>query len=389
MRVVQVLASIDDPGAGPSTSVARLAGELGNQGAKVILRSVADWRSRQGDAPTFEHDGAYTVCRSPLDQNRLASLICGSTALKRALNVDAHSFDVLHSHGLWLMPNVYPGWAVQRKDSQAKFILSPRGMLGGAALEFSRMSKRAFWAVAQKRAIAAASVLHATSEAEVEEIRDFGIRIPVAMIPNGVDLPDDERANVRRASEVLYLGRLHPKKGIDTLVEAWAQVAPQHPEWTLRIVGPSEGGYAEVLQGLVTRLSAPRIRIEGPAYGGARAACYRQASLFVLPTRNENFAMVVAEALAAGMPVIATKGAPWADLGKEGCGWWVDYGVQAIVAALEVAMSSPPETLAAMGARGRGWMQREYSWRRVAEEMRAVYSWARHGGPAPATMRFH
>lgn len=388
MRIVQVVASIDDPSAGPSTSVTRLAGELGAGGQDVIVRSVAGWRDAGRTDRSIGEGVPYEVCRSPLEQGALARLICSSSHLRSALLDDAGRGSVLHAHGLWLMPNVYPGWAIKRKREAAAFIVSPRGMLGGAALAFSRTSKRAFWLLLQRGALAKAAALHATSEAEVDDIRAFGLTLPVAMIPNGVDVPPEDLNGGQRAGEVLYLGRLHPKKGIDILIRAWAQISKRCPDWSLRIVGPSEVGYVDALRACVRDVSAPRVTIEGPAFGVARANCYARAGVFVLPTRNENFAMVVAEALAAGVPVIATKGAPWAGLESEGCGWWVDHGVEAIAVALERATAQSPERLAEMGARGRAWMRRDFSWPRMAKEMLSVYEWARHGGSPPHCMRF-
>ena len=110
-------------------------------------------------------------------------------------------------------------------------------------------------------------------------------------------------------------------------------------------------------------------------------------SLFVLPTLNENFAMTVAESLAAGTPVIATKGAPWAGLETESCGWWIDHGVEPMAAALAAAMARPPEALRVMGARGREWMQRDYSWDRIGHEMLEAYRWAVTRGTPPPMVR--
>ena len=126
--------------------------------------------------------------------------------------------------------------------------------------------------------------------------------------------------------------------------------------------------------------------IEGPVFGAAKLDAYRAADIFVLPTLNENFGMTVAESLAAGTPVIATKGAPWAALETERCGWWIDHGVEPLAAALKVAMATPRAGLEAMGTRGRAWMMRDFGWDRIALDMLAVYRWLRAGGEPPATV---
>jgi glycosyltransferase involved in cell wall biosynthesis len=183
------------------------------------------------------------------------------------------------------------------------------------------------------------------------------------------------------------LGRIHPKKGLDRLVRAWARLEAAHPDWRLRIVGPDELGHAKELIALASEVKAQHVSVEKSVAGDAKIAAYQQANLFVLPTFNENFAVTVAEALAAGTPVIATKGAPWRALQSEGCGWWIDHGVDPLAAALASAMGMTREALQAMGARGRTWMARDFSWDRVANDMLDVYRWLVLGGEPPGTVR--
>jgi len=107
-----------------------------------------------------------------------------------------------------------------------------------------------------------------------------------------------------------------------------------------------------------------------------------------MPTLNENFALTVAEALAAGTPAISTKGAPWSGLKSEGCGWWIDHGVEPLAAALAHSMTLPFQTLKAMGDKGREWMARDFSWDRVAHDMLGVYLWLARSAEPPPAIRF-
>jgi glycosyltransferase involved in cell wall biosynthesis len=171
-----------------------------------------------------------------------------------------------------------------------------------------------------------AACIHVTSEQEYEEIRGFGLANPVAIIPNGIDLPrllGSKSAEPAVERIVLLLGRIHPKKGLARLVHAWSKVEVQYPNWRLRIAGPPELGHDNELRALAVSLGLTRISIEGPVYGEAKTVAYQYADVFALPTLNENFGLTVAEALAAGTPVISTKGAPWSGLEREGCGWWI------------------------------------------------------------------
>jgi glycosyltransferase involved in cell wall biosynthesis len=251
-------------------------------------------------------------------------------------------------------------------------------MLGGAALRFSRIKKKLFWHLLQGPAIRHAACYHATSRQEYEDIRAYGLKQPVAIIPNGIDLykPSNWPAGTSAADRVvLSLGRIHPKKGLDRLVRAWAKVEAAHPGWRLRIVGPPEVGHDAQLRALAATLKLNRVSIEPAIYGKEKYTAFQEADVFVLPTLNENFAMTVAESLAAGTPVISTKGAPWAGLEVERCGWWIDHGIEPLAAALSGAMALPRVELRAMGVCGRAWVARDFGWDAIASKMKAVYAW--------------
>ncbi len=295
--------------------------------------------------------------------------------------------NLIHNHGLWLMPNLAAGRAARR--AKKPLIVSPRGMLSPAALRFSRWRKRAMWFLGQKAMLEDVACLHATSALERQELRDLGLKNPIAVVPNGVDLPalgpGSERPGART---VLSLGRIHPVKGLDRLLRAWAGLERNFPQWRLRIIGPVEGNYDLELKHMMAALDVRRASIEGPVYGGARLAAYQGADVFVLPSLSENFGLTAAEALAASIPVIATKGTPWSGLVTEACGWWVDQGVEPLGTALKSAMSAPRDVLAEMGKRGRAWIASDFSWDRIAEEMSKIYLWLARGGDAPASVHF-
>jgi glycosyltransferase involved in cell wall biosynthesis len=377
LRAVEIVASISNKAAGPSYSVPRLAEALASAGAEVELFSLG--------SEMDELCGGVRRRRFPqsLTDVPVVSQLQASAPLNSALIEAGARVDVLHTHGLWLMPNVYPAAAARRAGKL--FVLSPRGMLGEAALAFSRRRKQLFWTLLQGRAARSAGLMHATSDAEADEIRAARLTAPIAVIPNGIDTPTLVSREAASPRTVLSLGRIHPKKGLDRLIRAWSGVPSEG--WRLRIVGPSEREHADQLRSLAAGLSLANVDIEGPVFGCAKLAAYRSADLFILPTLNENFAMTVAEALAAGVPVICTKGAPWGGLEREACGWWVDHGEEQLAAALRRAMALPWAELSVMGARGYAWMKREFSWEAIGRDMLAAYDWAIRGGPPPATVR--
>ena len=384
LRSVHVIAGLDPAHGGPSYTVPRLCQALAAAGGEARLISVGE-----AGGCDIAPDDEGSRCFPPdwTGVPFLRELRC-SAGLTRALRELAPKVNVVHDNGLWLMPNVEAGRAAL--CARKPLIITPHGMLSPAALAFSRLKKRFVWALLQGDVVRRASCIHATSDQEYDEIRDFGLKNPVAIIPNGIDVPVlDSRltAATDGGRTVLSLGRIHPKKGLDRLVRAWAKVEAAHPEWRLRIVGSDELGHARELAALAAELKTQRVSIEGPAAGAAKAAAYRDADLFVLPTLNENFAITVAEALAAGTPVIATKGAPWHGLECEGCGWWIDHGVEPLVATLAEAMDMERGVLRAKGAKGRAWMKRDFSWDRVGLEMLNVYRWLSFGEEVPSTVR--
>jgi glycosyltransferase involved in cell wall biosynthesis len=351
-----------------------------------MLLSVWEQKGGQRDA----YDNGYRDRRFAWDYACIPVLrrLRSSRGLSHALRNAGLSADVIHNHGLWLMPNVSAAWAAAAE--RRSLVISTCGMLAPAALAFSRLKKRAFWALLQGGAVRSAACIHATSEQEYDEIRGFGLTNPVAVIPLGIDLPElhEQWPGPPVERVVLSLGRIHPKKGLRGLVHAWAKVEAKHPRWRLRIVGPPEAGHDNELRALIMALGLTRVSVEGPIPGDMKAIAYREADLFVLSTLNENFGLTVGEALAAGTPVISTKGAPWSGLEREGCGWWIDHGADPLAAAMTHAMALPREALKAMGKRGREWMARDFSWDHIGRDMLDVYIWLAQGGEPPPTIRF-
>jgi glycosyltransferase involved in cell wall biosynthesis len=312
----------------------------------------------------------------------------GSPQMRRWLQaeVKSGSVDIIHNHGLWMLPNVYPGNAI--RDSRCLLVVSPHGTLSAYALGINALQKKIFWYFLQASSLRAAICFHATSESEYEDIRRLGFKQPICILPNGVDVPPLKKTPNIVRRQLLFLGRIHPTKGIDNLLHAWRLVEDRFPDWDLHIAGPDDGGgYLDEMLGLAKHLRLKRVEFVGPLFGDDKLRAYRTASLFVLPTHSENFGMTVAEALAAGTPAIVTKGAPWGGLEKQGAGWSIDIGVDPLVMCLEQALASTSAHLAKMGLAGREWMLRDYSWERIGAQLLEVYRWLLKGGATPPCVR--
>lgn len=382
MRIIQCVPAISEESSGPSYSVPRLCESLIAHGQDVTLAAL-DWAPMPSPPPfskTFPLGwGPRRLGRSPTMKRWL---------IKQVLSGNVN---VLHNHGMWQMNAVYPGWAVKKGD--VNFVVSPRGSFSEWAMQHGSWAKKVFWPMFQHRALEAATCFHATAESEYHDIRRLGFRQPVAIIPNGVDIPDLPPKSPGNSRTLLFLGRIHPKKGLDMLLPAWQAVQDRFPEWRLVVAGSDHGyygssGYLDGLRGLALELNLKRFEFVGELNGPRKLLAYQDADLFILPTYSENFGITVAEALAAGTPVIVTKGAPWDGLEIWGAGWWIDIGLDPLVACLENALARPHGELVEMGLRGRDWMESEFSWTHLGQRMVETYGWlAGNGTGAPEWVR--
>ncbi len=384
IRVVHVVPGLRIADGGPNYSVPRLCRALAAEGAKVDLLTVSE------AGPSSDTDGLFSERRFPWDFGRIPLLreIRASSAMRQALRKGTAEWRIFHDHGLWLMPNIYVAHEARRGGRP--LIVSPRGMLSPAALSISQLKKRAFWHLLQRAALARAAGFHATSEQEYRDIRAAGFDQPVAIIPNGVDFPEQSQIAMQRIGgprTILYLGRIHPIKGLETLLKAWGKISASYPDWRLRVLGPGERDYVHLLKSIAATQEIPRVSIESGVYGEEKSHALANASLFVLPSKSENFGVAVAEALASGIPVITTKGTPWNNVVSEGCGWWVDHSVDSIASAMSAALDIPDGNLKAMGQKGRLWTEREFSWIRVARDTVALYLWVAGAADCPAFVR--
>ena len=374
MNVMHVVPNILEEASGTFPVVTNLCRELSKSGVGVELHVNIGEKPLGASYNLFVHGRWKWPPRLDI-----------SPRMYRGIKRNIKNFEIIHSHGLWNMSNIYPGWAV-KKNPHCHLMCSPHGTLSYSALQTSRWKKHVIWHLWQRRVIMEGHCIHVTTEEEFRQVRKIGIKAPVSIIPNGINLPNLIRNSTmpkRKKRKLLFLGRITPIKGIDILLKAWSIIQEMFPAWELEFVGPDDRGYFKEMKNLARELNVKRVSFIGPLYGEEKGKAFLGADLFVLSTHSENFGMAVAESLSYEVPVIVSKGAPWEGLEIHHCGWWIDIGVEPLVECLEIALAVSPETLQEMGTRGRAWMEHDFSWHEVGLKMKRTYEWIINKGVPP------
>lgn len=277
--------------------------------------------------------------------------------------------DIVHINGIW-QPQC---WLFQKVAQQLeiKVILSPHGMLDPYILQRHPFKKKLALKLYQYKAVKKTDYLHATSELELCNIRRLGFNQKAVIVPNCIDIFEIKPKVIwdNKIKKILFLSRLHNQKGVELLIEAVGKI--KRDDFELIIAGNGELNYLEKLK---QQIVEKKIHIVGGVYGEQKWDLFQSADIFVLPSFSECFGIVVAEALATGIPVITTTGTPWQELETNRCGWWVDLNVPNLVNALNEAINKTSKELQEMGLRGRKLVEEKYEIKAVAERMFLFYT---------------
>lgn len=358
MKVIHFVAAIDRSQGGVSIYMQLLAKELG----KLVDLHVV---TRGSPNPVKIENATVHY----IDSSLLGGMKRGFGAL-----LDEIRPDVVHVNGCWM-----PQCALAQRWAQragCKVVLTPHGMLEPWIIRRHYYTRKlpALW-LYQKRAVAAADCLHATAESERDNILKLGYNTNVEVIANGIDVENIVmKQSWRRTRKILFLSRVHVKKGIEMLIEAAARLKNELNLYEVIVAGEGDADYIDGLKAGTARAGlGEMVRFVGGVYGEKKWAVLRETDVLVLPTFSENFGIVVAEALACGTPVITTKGAPWSDLGAWECGWWIERDVDALVEAMKSFLTLTDDECERMGRNGRRLVEAKYSSGRMAGDMLGLY----------------
>ena len=336
-----------------------------------------------GDEEVFPSSiPADAVHRFPAGRLRWAT----SSRLNRALGKLIESAAIVHIHGLWDEHAVISSRLCQSLGTP--YIVSAHGMLEPWALNNRKWKKRAYLALIESRVLRGATGLRALTTAEGADYRNLALDNPIAVVPNGIDLPErnspsqflDAYPGLRGLNLILFLGRIHPKKGIDLLCRAWARLQRKFPHAHLVVSGPDQ----EQTLGSLVRLTGElgikdRVTFTGMLRGSMKWSALSAASIFVLPSRSEGFSIAILEALGSGLPVIATRQCHFPGIADTGSGWEIEPSEEQLTDCLSRALDLGGDRLKERGRSGRELIAREYTWPRIGERVTSMLErWSGH-----------
>ena len=323
--------------------------------------------------------------RLPLGRARLTA----KAAVRKELTSVLRQADGVHIHGIWDEHCSLTGSIASQLG--IPYIVSAHGMLEKWAVGQKNLKKAIYSAIFERETLRRSSCLRALTANEVEDYRRYGVHGPVAVIPNGVETPrgisPEPFLNLFPELEgkrlVLFLGRIHLKKGLDTLCGAWCRIRKQMDDAHLVIAGPDCGNTQEMLKQIV---GFRQVTFTGMLNSAIKWSALAASTLFVLPSHSEGFSVAVLEALAAGVPVIVSRNCNFPEIAQSGCGWETEVTEFQIEQSLTHALGMAPEQLRLVGSRGQQLVNSNYSWSAVGSKMRELQNWILFG-TTPSTIR--
>ncbi len=307
-----------------------------------------------------------------------------NTSFKLRKRLAESGADLIHLHGIW-MDNQWAALQHQKKNGTA-VVVSPRGMLDPWALKNAAWKKNLAGKLFAREALEKASCIHSLCKSETESIRALGLKTPVAQIPNGVEVPElgERKKEDRAQKEILFLGRIHPKKGLKELLHAWSNVSGN---WKLLIAGWDDGGHEDGLKTLAQELKiSDSVEFIGSQYGEEKQQLLQRVDAFILPSFSEGLPMSVLEAWSYELPVVMTDFCNIPEGFEADAAVRVEPEAESIAKGLEQFTAMPYDELIAMGLRGRKLVEQKFTWSKIAEEMAQVYAWCLNGGTPPDCM---
>jgi glycosyltransferase involved in cell wall biosynthesis len=389
MKPIFVVGGLYSQANGVARIMRDLASALGRAGSPVTVFG-AECLGKESVGHIFELPSGWIAARG-----FWLGGLSWSPRLKGLLREGIRDADVVHNHSVWMLPNSYSSRIAGSNNKPV--VITAHGALERWALNRSRWKKRLVGRLFQDRDLHTADCLHVNSRQEIEGVRAYGLKCPVAVIPNGIHLPDfvslppqgvfrEAFPETRDKKIALFMARLHVKKGLDHALRAWSRVHKRFPDWHFVVAGPDRGFERQARQ-LVKDLALDRaVTFTGNLQGDLRLAALAAAEIFVHPSYSEGFSMAVLEALACRLPTLITPGCNFSEAAETGAAIEVSPDTQGTEAGFVELLSLSDLDRKEMGERGRVLVEAAYTWDGVARQMLDIYRWISLGGERPATV---
>ena len=370
MKVLSFVTSIDLYSGGPSRSVPMLVKGLAELGVDVTL---------------------MTICSENMNVHALEGTTAKLKLLKPSFSrgeiaqyLKDEKFHLIQIQSMWDLP--YHKVMVEARRLGVPYIVTPRGMLEPWSLSQKKWKKKLAWWLYQRNDVQKSVCVFTTAKMEANHVSNLGITTSKAVIPNGIETScypcKTSVDHVKK--QVLFIGRMHVKKGIEILFDAWKRIHADYSDWQLLVVGNGETEYIQSLENRMESLGLmDSIKILPPVYGNDKIRLYQESALFCLPSFSENFGMVIAEAMSCGTPVITTTNCPWDILNETNTGWCIHLSVDNLERALREALTMSPTELYDMGQKASKLIYDNFDYRSVTRKTLCLYEWLLGGGEKP------
>lgn len=374
MKKIKVLhfGTLDENAGGPAISTYLTLKGLNETGvdAEILMFPLShDGQLRGTDVPVHYASKSWgpKLLYSPYLKKEISSL---------------GGYNIYHAQGVWQ----YPTYAIAdiARKNHTPYLITPRGMLYPQDIRKSNYWLKMFSLKYRLlNDLNRAACVQVTCEEEMHYCRELGVSSPIAIIPNPVDNRDYEPLKFDGPFRLGYFGRLSPRKNVESLVYAFAELGDLQKDAELWIIGGGNSKYENFLKNEVIRLKLKGVHFTGFLSGKAKDEALSGISVLAMPSEFENFGNVVLEGLIRGIPCIATQGAPWKDLETFKCGWWIPFKQESLNEVVRQVVQMNQETLQSMGEAGKKMVKKKYSVSYVANMMKQTYEWILNQGPAP------
>ena len=369
MKVIHIIENLDNSYGGPAKSVPLLVKYLNKLN---ITNKIFTVQVYTNESNSVLDKNSIDVSKVPIKGIRKIKY---SPYLKDKIIEEITNDTIIHIHTVWTYPT-YIGYKIA-KEYNLPLIVSVRGTMYEWALNQSKYIKKfAMW-LFQKKMLKYADIIHVTEGGEIEALKNIGIDNNFTLIPNGIELDDKIDGlsqNIlskiyynKNKRYVMFLGRIVHNKGLHYLISSYKQLKNKYKDVEVLIIGGVEDklyfNKLEKIEG---------IHFLGMLDGIEKHTVFSISSLFILPSKSENFGMSIAEAMSYKIPIITTQGTPWQEIEKHNAGWWVKLSENNIVKALSEALECTDEELQ---TRGNCCFDiiKNYTWDKQALKMKQTY----------------